>query len=97
MLVDCGAGGVDFTSKFNKPTIFDTSLYFDFIEGQKEANYLKIVKESENHGIGGLNPGHYFASPKFSLTFCSSASTQAEIDTWVATIPKKDQMRKIII
>ena len=97
MLVDCGEGGVDFASKFNKTSIFDSSMYFDFIEGQKEENYMKIVKDSENHGIAGINPGYYTASPNFSMTFSTNAETQVEVDNWVASLPQSLKMRKIII
>ena len=88
LLVDCGKGGIDFTNKYNNPEIFDTHIFFDFVEGQKEENYMKIVKPEENHGIGGINPGFgYVPYHTFSLTFCSEAKDQSEIDIWGANMP----------
>ena len=59
LLVDVDKLAVDFKTKFSDESVLDTSVFFDFEESHKEANYLKIVKESENHGPGGLNPGHF--------------------------------------
>ena len=45
----------------------------------KEENYLKFVRESENHGIGGLNPGHYNRSPDFGMVIRSAATEEETI------------------
>ena len=56
---------------------------------------MKIVKDSENHGPGGLNPGYgYNMNDKFSMQFCYSGDNAAEL---LAAIPHSDQMRKVII
>ena len=97
LLIDCGHGGIDFASKYNKIHIFDTSVFFDFTESHRRENYLKIVKEEENFGPGGINPGCYIASSNFSMNFSTCAETEAEVNTWVATMPHHSKMRKIII
>ena len=76
--------------------IIDFNVHFNFVEGRKKENYMKIVKEEENHSIGGLNPGHYGLHEKFSVTFCCNGD-DAAVAEWVATIPHSDKMRKIII
>ena len=57
---------------------------------------MKIVREHENHGLGGINPGHYYHNEKFSMTFCCSGDDE-ELTELVSLIPHSDKMRKIII
>ena len=97
LLVDCDKLAVDFKTKFNDESVLDTSLFFDFEEGRKEANYMKIVKESEKHGPGGLNPGHFLMNEKFSMTFGTQISDPADLQKLLDNIPGSDKMRKIII
>ena len=33
--------------------------FFNWAWLNEDTNYLPFVRENENHGIGGLNPGHY--------------------------------------
>ena len=96
MLIDCGQGGCNFKDKHCNKAIIDFDIHFDFVEGRKHDNVIKIVKESENHSVGGLNPGHYMMQPKFSASFCCSGDDAACAE-WVANIPHSDKMRKIII
>ena len=96
LLVDCGKGSIDFTAKWTRPDVFDTKIFFDWDLGHKRENYMKIVKDHENHGLGGINPGHYYHHEKFSMTFCSGGD-DAEIAELVSLIPHSAKMRKIII
>ena len=60
--------------------VFHPKLVFDRTEWYKEENYIKFVKEEENHSVGGLNPGMYrLMDETFSLTVCSQADSEEEV------------------
>ena len=97
LLVDCDKLAIDFKAKFNDSTMFDTAKFFDFTEGRKSENYLKIVKEEENHGPGGLNPGHYMLDDNFNMSFSTQIQDPDELSKFVDSIPHSEKMRKIVI
>ena len=56
------------------------------------------MKESENHSVGGLNPGMYrLMDETFSLTVGSEAESEEEILKQLANLPHADAFKKIII
>ena len=64
-LIDLDKTAPDFNGEMTSSDVFDAALVFNYEEWAKEENYIRFVKENENHGIGGLNPGHYIRSPDF--------------------------------
>ena len=61
-------------------------------------NYIPYVRESENHGVGGLNPGNYVRSPDFLLVIRSGASDEEELNEQIGKIPNfKDSFQHIIM
>ena len=95
MLIDCGQGAIDFAAKYTSAA-FDTKMYFDFAEGRKKENYMKIVKEEENLAPGGI-PGKYELTDTFSITFCTQSQDDAVVNELISKIPNSDKFRKIII
>ena len=87
----------DWVNNFNIPGTFEPELAFNREEFFKRDNYIKFVKEEENHGIGGLNPGHYHMSEDFTLTICSQAGSEEDVVNQLAKLPHADKMKKIII
>ena len=78
--------------------VFEPNLTFNRTEWYKEENYLKFVKEEENHSIGGLNPGNYrLINESFKLNICSSADSEEELREQLKLIPNIEQFKKIII
>ena len=61
---------------FNKEGTFDANLFFNFAEMAKDEKYLPYVRDSENHGIGGLNPGHYNRHSDFGMTMRSGVESE---------------------
>ena len=35
---------------------------------------MRYVREEENHGIAGLNPGHYYRNPDFCMVMRSGVT-----------------------
>ena len=78
--------------------VFEPELTFNRTEWLKQENYIKFVKEEENHSIGGLNPGMYhLVEDSFSLTICTQAATEEDVIAQLANLPHADQFKKVII
>ena len=78
--------------------VFEPELTFNRTEWFKEENYMKFVKEEENHSIGGLNPGNYrLIDETFSLTICTQAESEEEVLEQLALLPHADQFIKVIV
>ena len=78
--------------------VFHPQLVFDRTEWFKEENYIKFVKEEENHSVGGLNPGMYrLMDETFSLTVCSQADSEEEVLKQVAALPHADKFKLMVI
>ena len=76
----------DFAS-YNKEGTFDAALFFNYEEFAKDEKYLPFVRESENHGIGGLNHGHYNRSDDFGMVMRSGVTEDETIQEQIAKIP----------
>ena len=82
----------------NVKGVLEPNLLFNRTEWYKDENYLKFVKEEENHSIGGLNPGMYrLVDETFSLTIRSGASTEEEVLAQLKAIPKWEEFKCVII
>ena len=67
---------------------FNPEHFFNWEFMKVEANYMPYVREDENHGIGGVNPGFgYIRSPDFSMTFRCGAETEEEVAAVIALLP----------
>ena len=59
---------------------FIAEEFFNYEYFKEHDNLIKYVRESENHGIGGINPGiGYCRAPDFTMSICSSADDEATI------------------
>ena len=66
---------------------FESNM-FNFAWLNEEANYMKFVREDENHGPGGINPGNGFGrQDKFSMTIRSSAENEEYLQEQINAIP----------
>ena len=62
--------------------------FFNFAWLKEEANYKPFVREDENHGPGGINPGFGFNyNAAFSVTIRSNADNEADLQEQIANIP----------
>ena len=84
-------------NEWKDDAIFDANKVFDRTEWLKKDNYIKYVKENENHGIGGLNPGHYLASENWTLTVRTSLESEDDVNAFIATLPHKENFKFLII
>ena len=72
--------------------------FFNWEWMNQDANYLQYVRESENYGIGGLNPGHYNRSPNFVAIIRSGAEDEETLNSQISQIPNfKTHFRHVII
>lgn len=63
-------------------------MFFNYEELKKEENYMPLVREDENHGIGGINPGFgYTRAPSFGLVLRCGLETEEEVAAAIAKIP----------
>ena len=98
VLINIGKLCPEFKTDFNVKDVFEPELTFNRAEWLKEENYIKFVKEEENHSIGGLNPGMYrLMDETFSLTIGSEAGTEEEIVKILAALPHSDSFKKVIV
>ena len=68
---------------------FDANLFFNWEEMAKETNYMPYVRESENHGIGGLNPGFgYIRNPEFCMVIRSGTDNETVLNKQISKIPR---------
>ncbi len=57
----------NFTSDITSDKIFPAHLFFnkDLINDNNQKKYMPFVKESENFGPHGMNPGHFHPPGSF--------------------------------
>ena len=67
---------------------FNGELFFNWQYMNERDNYMPFVRDDENHGIGGINPGFgYVRSDNFSMTIRSGAENEAAVNAQIAQIP----------
>ena len=76
----------DFAAATKEGT-FDADKFFDWAWLNQRDNYIQYVRDEENHGVGGLNPGHYTRSDSFCLIIRSGAENEASLAETIAKIP----------
>ena len=88
----------DFAS-FNSEGTFNAELFFNYEWLNQMDNYMPYVRENENHGIGGINPGcGYNRSPDFTMTLRTGVETEEELNEIIAKIPLfNEQFHHVII
>ena len=96
-LIDFDKMTPDLTGEWKDDAVFNAEKVFDRPNWLKEDNYKKYVKDEENHGIGGLNPGHYIASDNWSLTLRTSCEKEEDVNKWLETVPHLENFKFIII
>ena len=87
----------DLTNEWKDDAVFNAAFVFDRANFLQKDNYMKMVRDDENHGIGGLNPGHYIASDKWSLTLRISVESEDDLNKWLETVPHKENFKFLII
>ena len=87
LCIDIDKSVPDFAS-YNSDGTFDANLFFNWAEFNQEANHMPFVRENENHGIGGINPGNGYAR---SANFCgiirSGVEGEEALQEQIAKIP----------
>ena len=74
-------------SSMDQAGTWDTATFFNYAAMLEDANYLPFVKEDENHGVGGLNPGHYCRHSDFRMTIVTQNTDQETITAMIEKIP----------
>ena len=98
VLIDIGKLNIDWMGDLKQKDVFEPDLVFNRTAWYKEENYLRFVKEEENHSIGGLNPGMYrLIAEEFCLNVCSSAADEADMLEQLKKLPNHKEFKKIII
>ena len=65
---------------------------------KEHSNYIQFVRENENHGVGGLNPGHYARSANFVAIIRSGAPDEETLNEQISKIPNfKTDFHHVII
>lgn len=78
----------EFNGNLNLEGTFHGEQFFNYQHMTVEANFMPYVREDENHGIGGTNPGFgYCRAPNFLMTLRSGADNDDELAGQVANIP----------
>ena len=86
-------------ANYNTDGTFDANVFFNFQELAKEAVFMQYVREDENHGIGGVNPGFgYTRSPDFGMTMRTGMESEEDVQRVVEKIPNfSEQFVPVII
>ena len=66
---------------------FVADRFFDWNWMSEQDNYMTFVREDENHGIGGLNPGFgYIRAPKFFMIIRSGVENEEDLNSQISKI-----------
>ena len=97
MCIDIDKGKADFPA-MNQEGVFHGEHFFNWNWLETRENHLMYVREEENHGIGGINPGcGYSRNEKFGGIIRSGADDQGRLSEQVALIPCFNDFMKVII
>ena len=67
---------------------FVAEKFFDWNFMNERDNYMPYVREEENHGIGGINPGiGYIRSDNFVMVIRGSADDEEHLNQQISKIP----------
>ena len=97
MCIDMDVGEPDFCA-YNKEGTFEAEKFFDYAWMAERDNHIQYVREDENHGIGGINPGNGYARHSdYAGVFRTGASTGEEVMAILAKMPHQEDFHKVII
>ena len=72
-------------SSYNKEGTFDADVFFNHEALSQENVYMQYVREDENHGIGGVNPGFgYVRADAFCGIVRSGMDEESDIEEVIA-------------
>ena len=75
LAISCKDADIDFTKlATNKHCPLETVL--DYKKGRQHAEYFKMVKKSEQHGLDGIVNGMFFMHKEYTLCIVSSAANE---------------------
>ena len=87
LCLDLEKANADFVS-YKVDGTFDPDIFFDWERMNTEANYMAYVRQDENHGIGGINPGcGYTRAQAFHMSMRTDLETDQEVKDLVERIP----------
>ncbi len=86
----------DFNSKFTHDEIFPAEEVFNFVEWRSNDNYMKVVKEDENHDLLG-NKKMYVCRDKFQLCVLATYDSEQHICQVVDAVPNSEDFVRLII
>ena len=87
LCIDTDRTKPDFAN-YNLDGTFNAEMFFNWAELNKEENFMTYVRESENHGIGGINPGFgYTRSPNFCMIIRCGLSDESDVQEVIEKIP----------
>ena len=67
---------------------FNPDIFFDHERMNEEANFMTFVRDDENHGIGGINPGHGYArAAAFTMSIRTGHETEDDVKAVIEKIP----------
>ena len=71
----------DFKGECRDEAVFDAEKVFDFASWHDDSKQLWVpyVKEDENSGPGGMNPGCFMAQKDFTMAIVSTAGDPMEV------------------
>ena len=77
LVLDCGNIAVDFKGLFDTPGSFPVDQLFNFKEWRKEENYMKVVRDDENHDLMG-NKKCYMMNDSFHIVILQNNEDDQE-------------------
>ena len=95
-MIDLDKMSIDF-SEWKDEAVFNPELVFKRDEWCVKDNYIKFVKDDENHGIGGLNPDHYIMNENWNLVIRVAHETEERVAKVICIIPHIGEFNKLII
>ena len=66
-------------SEYNSEGTFDAAKFFNYAAFEQESEYMQFVREDENHGIGGVNPGFGYTRSGNFVGMIRSECTDEEL------------------
>ena len=70
--------------------VADGTFSLDFFNWEwlnQQDNYMPYVRDEENTGLGGQNPGHYIRSPEFVMIMRCGAENEESLGEVIGQIP----------
>ena len=79
----------DFGGQLRVYGTFDPDIFFDYRAMNQRHNFISYVREYENHGPGGINPGSgYVRKESFAMIIRSCAENEQVLREQISKIPR---------